>query len=592
MSKALESKHDKILKSLLRQPDNKRCINCETLGPQYAVADFQIFVCTICSGVHRQFSHRVKGLSTSTFKPEEIKALESGGNRVGAYTYLAKWSPSDLQKPVDRNTGKIKDWIDAVYIKKRFYSAEAAASAMHSPPPPVSNLPRRSISSNASSAGDDVPVMSMAGLLGDVKLKVDPNHLVSNAPNGLNLRATSTASSHSHDSPAPNHVSNQLFNILDEPLAETAAGAPLQAAPPSAGWDAFAAPAPSPAPTAGPSASDSMAWSAFDNGGPAAPAPVLTNNHQLPPQTQQRPQQQQQPQQQQPQQQQPDMAWAAFDGPSNPPVPQQQAQQQFQGAQQSQGAQQFQGAQQGQQQGQQQGVRGPEPVAAPQPPKPAPRQELPLDLFGDGLLSSYNAPPSITNMYGQQGGRPPMPYGQQHNSFQQPGLHQQPNSFQQPGPYQQAPPNRPPGLPHGMSFGGYGQQAGPPPVHGLNAFDGLGRQRSHSDANGAGAVSSPDPFTGLVPGLAGALPSMPVSRQTSISSTHSAQDLPSHQAWSANPAVSQSFGQHAPQQPGQTASMAFSDPFAGSSYGAQPAQGQLAAPASRAPPKSSGNPFA
>ena len=33
-------------------------------------------------------------------------------------------------------------------------------------------LPRRSISSNASSAGDDVPVMSMAGLLGDVKLKV------------------------------------------------------------------------------------------------------------------------------------------------------------------------------------------------------------------------------------------------------------------------------------------------------------------------------------------------------------------------------------------------------------------------------------
>lgn len=31
MSKALEAKHDKILKALLRQPDNKRCINCETL---------------------------------------------------------------------------------------------------------------------------------------------------------------------------------------------------------------------------------------------------------------------------------------------------------------------------------------------------------------------------------------------------------------------------------------------------------------------------------------------------------------------------------------------------------------------------------
>ena len=40
-----------------------------------------------------------------------------------------------------RNTGKIKDWIDAVYVKKRFYSAEAAASAaMHSPPPSQSHV--------------------------------------------------------------------------------------------------------------------------------------------------------------------------------------------------------------------------------------------------------------------------------------------------------------------------------------------------------------------------------------------------------------------------------------------------------------------
>ena len=40
-----------------------------------------------------------------------------------------------------RNTGKIRDWIDAVYVKKRFYSAEAAASAaMHSPPPSQSHV--------------------------------------------------------------------------------------------------------------------------------------------------------------------------------------------------------------------------------------------------------------------------------------------------------------------------------------------------------------------------------------------------------------------------------------------------------------------
>ena len=159
----------------------------------------------------------------------------------------------------------------------------------------------------------------------------------------------STASSHSHDSPAPNHVTAQLFNILDEPLAESAAAPQLQAAPPSIGWDAFAAPS-------GPSAPESMSWSAFDNGPPVLSA--VTNDHQ-------------QPQQQQ-QQQQPDMsaAWAAFGDSSS--QPQQQQQQQFQQPQQTQ--QQL----PQQQQQQQQPQHASEPAAAPQPPKPAARQELPL----------------------------------------------------------------------------------------------------------------------------------------------------------------------------------------------------------------------
>ncbi|KAA6428472.1 MAG: hypothetical protein FRX49_01348, partial [Trebouxia sp. A1-2] len=310
------------------------------------------------------------------------------------------------------NTGKIKDWIDAVYVKKRFYSAEAAASAaMHSPPPSQAHLPRRSISSNASSAGDDVPVMSMAGLLGDVKLKVDPNHILSNAPNGLNLRATSTASSHSHDSPAPNHVTAQLFNILDEPLAESAAAPQLQAAAPSASWDAFADPAES------------------------------------------------------------------------------------------------------------------------------------------------------ARMYGQQPARPAFQYGQA-------GAYQhQPASFQQQsGPYQQPQPSRPPGLPHGMSFNGYGQgpPAGMPPTGPSAAFDGPVRQRSHSDATGTGEASAHDPFSGLAPGLGGALPSMPPSRQTSVSSTHSGQDMPGRTAYSSNQGLSQSFG-------GQQA-----QPYGGQQ--AQPYGGQQAQP--------------
>ena len=44
----------------------------------------------------RQFSHRVKGISMSTFKPEEMKALEAGGNGVSppAFSIPQQSSPS------------------------------------------------------------------------------------------------------------------------------------------------------------------------------------------------------------------------------------------------------------------------------------------------------------------------------------------------------------------------------------------------------------------------------------------------------------------------------------------------------------------
>lgn len=70
----------------------------------------------------RQFSHRVKGVSLATFKPEEVAALEETGNALVLGTYLARWSPSDLPKPTGREPASIADWVEAVFVKKRFYA--------------------------------------------------------------------------------------------------------------------------------------------------------------------------------------------------------------------------------------------------------------------------------------------------------------------------------------------------------------------------------------------------------------------------------------------------------------------------------------
>ena len=53
-SAAVNAKHEKILRGLLKLEGNKRCMTCEgtgSLAPQYACVTFGTFVCTTCSGI-------------------------------------------------------------------------------------------------------------------------------------------------------------------------------------------------------------------------------------------------------------------------------------------------------------------------------------------------------------------------------------------------------------------------------------------------------------------------------------------------------------------------------------------------------------
>ena len=98
--------------------------------------------------------------------------------------YLAKWSYRELAKPTDRSTGKIKDWIDAVFVKKRFYDPAAHASprltsrsqvtAFHKSSAPellaFSSLTGTTIQGTTSSRATseyDVPIQSVSEALGN-----------------------------------------------------------------------------------------------------------------------------------------------------------------------------------------------------------------------------------------------------------------------------------------------------------------------------------------------------------------------------------------------------------------------------------------
>ncbi|KZV31640.1 hypothetical protein F511_00444 [Dorcoceras hygrometricum] len=115
-----EERIEKIIRGLLKQPENKRCINCNILGPQYVCTTFWTFVCTNCSGVHREFTHRVKSVSMAKFNAEEVSALQAGGNERARQIYFKTWDPQRNFYPDGSNMQRLREFVRHVYVERKF----------------------------------------------------------------------------------------------------------------------------------------------------------------------------------------------------------------------------------------------------------------------------------------------------------------------------------------------------------------------------------------------------------------------------------------------------------------------------------------
>ncbi|XP_010436288.1 PREDICTED: probable ADP-ribosylation factor GTPase-activating protein AGD14 [Camelina sativa] len=122
---------EKAIRSLLKLPENRRCINCNSLGPQYVCSTFWTFVCINCSGIHREFTHRVKSVSMAKFTVEEVGALRAGGNERARQVYFKEWDTHRDGYPDSSNIFKLRDFIKNVYVDKR-YSSESNDSGQRS----------------------------------------------------------------------------------------------------------------------------------------------------------------------------------------------------------------------------------------------------------------------------------------------------------------------------------------------------------------------------------------------------------------------------------------------------------------------------
>lgn len=136
LSKREEERNEKILRGLLKLPPNRNCINCNSLGPQYVCTSFWTFVCMTCSGIHREFTHRVKSVSMAKFTTQEIEALQKGGNQRAREMFLKDWDMQGMRLPSNSNVEKIREFIRDVYIRKKY----AGGAASDKPPRDVQNL--------------------------------------------------------------------------------------------------------------------------------------------------------------------------------------------------------------------------------------------------------------------------------------------------------------------------------------------------------------------------------------------------------------------------------------------------------------------
>ncbi|KAL4351512.1 hypothetical protein GQ457_06G024100 [Hibiscus cannabinus] len=119
-SRKEEERNEKIIRGLMKLPPNRRCINCNSLGPQYVCTNFWTFICMTCSGIHREFTHRVKSVSMSKFTSQEVEALQTGGNQRARDIYLKDWDLQRQRLPDSSNADKIRDFIKNVYVDRKY----------------------------------------------------------------------------------------------------------------------------------------------------------------------------------------------------------------------------------------------------------------------------------------------------------------------------------------------------------------------------------------------------------------------------------------------------------------------------------------
>ncbi|XP_030372979.1 stromal membrane-associated protein 1 [Scaptodrosophila lebanonensis] len=123
-TKLMQEKCQSLLTQMLRDEDNKYCVDCDAKGPRWASFNLGVFLCIRCAGIHRNLGvhiSRVKSVNLDAWTPEQVISLQQMGNSRARAVYEAQL-PDSFRRP--QTDTALESFIRAKYEHKKYIALE------------------------------------------------------------------------------------------------------------------------------------------------------------------------------------------------------------------------------------------------------------------------------------------------------------------------------------------------------------------------------------------------------------------------------------------------------------------------------------
>jgi len=126
--KIIQERCQMLLNKLLKEEDNKYCVDCDAKGPRWASWNIGVFLCIRCAGIHRNLGvhiSKVRSVNLDSWTPAQVSSMQCMGNSRGRAVYEAG-VPDHFKRPT--SDSGLEQFIRAKYEKKKYIMKDWVAT--------------------------------------------------------------------------------------------------------------------------------------------------------------------------------------------------------------------------------------------------------------------------------------------------------------------------------------------------------------------------------------------------------------------------------------------------------------------------------